>query len=152
MQSLKEKIKSVLDGLPEEPRARLDAIADIYSTMRTQVARELHPSITTLLRESPSLTYAEKAELSHRINEVLQDARLAIINPKTEMPATLISNRPRPSSQVSRLYLRDCREGTDGRRHTLLLNKLPNLHIELVSTVSHSVQSHNTKPLPSQSR
>lgn len=141
--SVEKKISALFEGFPEEPSKRLAAVSEIYDALRVQAARELRPAISALLKNSHGLGYAAKAQLSHDINQVLLDTRLAIVNPRTELPATLISNRPRPTSELSRLYLRDCRSGSDGKRHTLLLDRASGTEVELISTARKSLKDSN---------
>jgi len=128
-------IASLFDGLPDEPQKRLSAIADLYSAIRKRTDKELRPVIAALIKRSPQLDYHQKGQLSHQINQVLQDARLAIVNPASRMPASLMYNRPRQSSHLSRLYLRDSKLAADGKRHTMLLGETSLPEIELIATV-----------------
>ena len=107
--SLDQKIKALFSDLPDEPGERLAAVADIYSGIRKEAARCLRPALTAALQAAATLNYDQKASLTHQVNQVLLDARLAILDPETNLPAKLKAHRPRPTSPVSTLQLQDSR-------------------------------------------
>jgi carbon storage regulator len=131
-------IQPVVATLPEDPDERLAAVADLYGAVRKQSALALRPAVTSLLRDCSSLSHDQKAALSRRVNQVLLDARLAILNPNTGLPAKLEVHRSRPSSKVSTLRLQDSRQSSDGRIHRLRIQdlELVGAGVQLVDTSS----------------
>jgi carbon storage regulator len=131
-------IEPVVATLPEDPDERLAAVADLYGAVRKQAARALRPAVTSLLQSSSSLNHDQKAALSRRVNQVLLDARLGILNPRTGLPAKLEVHRSRPSSKLSTLRLQDSRQSSDGRIHRLRIQdlQLVGAGVQLVDTAS----------------
>jgi hypothetical protein len=121
MSSLDQRVDALFENLSSDPQQRLDAVALIYAAIRERAARHLEPAIRTLVEEAHTSGHEHKLGLSRRINHVLQDARLAIADPSTQLPSALIAHRPRPSSHTSRFCLVDTRTASDGKRHTFRL-------------------------------
>jgi len=118
-------IEALIANLPEEPKLRLRAVAELYSVLRATLAPALAPAVAELLRAAGSLSYSEKAALTHEVNETLEDARLWIRNPDTSFPAKLEVSRARATSHVGYLRLQDSRRQSDGTRSRLPIEKLP---------------------------
>jgi hypothetical protein len=133
MASLDARVDALFADLSDDPEQRLEAVARIYSVIRDRAAQHLQPAIREILRHSHDLNYEQKVQTCHRINHVLQDARLAIADPVTDLPSAIIANRPRPASHASRFYLRDNRNAADGKRHSILLKEHDASAIQVVA-------------------
>ena len=112
-----KSIQEFIGSLPLEPEARLQGIAELYSELRKQLTPILRSTITDRLQGSESLSYDEKSNLAQEINQVLTDARLAIRDPGTKLPAMLLAQRPRVSVRTSYLRIQDSHKAGDGKRH-----------------------------------
>jgi hypothetical protein len=135
MSSLDARVDALFQDMPTDPNERLDAVAQLYAAIRERAAKHLEPAVREILQASDRLDYEQKLGVSRKINHVLQDAKLAIVDPMTDVPSALIANRPRPHSEMSRFLLRDQRSGRDGKRHTTHLKEPDTFsHLELVST------------------
>jgi hypothetical protein len=119
-----EKAKELFRDLPRDAGEQLEAVAEIYQAVRREAARALRPAIATLLSESAAMDFEAKSALARKINETLKDARLALRDPRTDLPASLVAHRPRPTSPASYLRLQDSRSAADGRRHFLRVRDL----------------------------
>jgi len=119
----KETINELFDGLPSQPKQRLAAIRSLYRQIRQRAKAELRPTISSLLSELPE-SYAGKVELAREVNAVLHDAGLALKDPRTGMPATLLAHRPRETSPASSLRLQDTSKGEDEKRNRLTIDDL----------------------------
>jgi hypothetical protein len=117
MSQVSKTIDGFLRSLPEAPAARLTEIANLYRELRKQIAPVLGASIADRLQHSGELSYDEKVEISHEINQVLSDAKLAIRDPKTNLPGMLVAQRPRVNVRTSYLRIQDSRKADDGKRH-----------------------------------
>jgi len=143
-------IEELFSTLPHDPRERLTAVADLYRAIRERAAIELLPAITAILRDAPGLDYDQKLQLSQQVNQVLLDARLALLDPDTRLPAKLTTHRPRPSSAVSTLRVEDTRASATGRRNYLRAEDLDldGTPLQLVSTAAETgpTASHPQRP------
>jgi hypothetical protein len=129
------RVKELFADLPDDPRRRLSAICEIYSAIRHEAAQALTPAIARALQELPP-GYDEKAQLADQINRALEAACLALRDPETKFPAKFLPHRPRPSSPVSALLLRDTRVPKGGQRHFIRIDDLDvdKRNFELVDT------------------
>ena len=110
-------LDQVIDHLPSDPREQLQAISELYAALQQRIAPKLAPALAEILRTTHELSYDEKAALAHEINAVLADVRLAIRDPKTKLPATLLAQRPKITGPTSYLRIWDTRKANDGKRH-----------------------------------
>ena len=136
-----KKIEELLSGLSNNPGQRIQEIGDVYRALRQQVATELAPAVTELLRETGSLNYEQKVALARDINEVLAEAKLAIRDPETGFPAKVEANRPRTTSTTGILRLQDSRPTSSGRRNYVSIEKL-----DLVSADVELIEGSTMKP------
>lgn len=110
-------LDQLIGQLPPDPREQLRAISELYAELQQRIAPKLAPTLAEILRTTHELSYDEKADLAHEINAVLADARLAIRDPKTNLPATLLAQRPKVSGPTSYMRIWDTRKANDGKRH-----------------------------------
>jgi HEAT repeat protein len=120
-----QKIQELIAALPDDPRERLKAIVALFTTIRNQAAEAMQPAIALLLKEAQQLDFEGMSYVSRLINRALNDTHRALLNPETNLPALVESNRPRPSSEVSYLQLLDTRHAGDGRRHRVRIQDGP---------------------------
>jgi len=81
--------------LPDDASSRLDALSEVNRSFRQALANQLKPVIRTLLQEKPPTDVDARKELVHRVNHVLRDANLAILDPETGNASTLVSEHYR---------------------------------------------------------
>lgn len=117
-------LDAIVAALPADPREQLPAIAALYAALQERIAPRLTTTITALVQGSEVLSYDEKAALARAINDVLSDTRLAIRDPKTNLPATLLAHRPKVSAPTSYLRIWDTRKADDGKRHFCKLEEV----------------------------
>lgn len=110
-------LDQIVATLPADPAEQLSAIAALYAALQVRIAPKLAATITVLVQGSGELSYDEKSALARSINDVLGDARLAIRDPKTDLPATFLAHRPKVSAPTSYLRIWDTRKASDGKRH-----------------------------------
>ncbi len=134
MSSLDDRVDALFTDLPTDPQQRLDAVAGLYAAIRERAAKHLEPAVRQILQGAGELSYEQKVQTSRKINHVLQDARLGIADPATDLPARLIPNRSRPGSTSSRFYLQDRKPAPDGQRHSAHLKPQDVSAIRLMST------------------
>jgi len=88
----KEKpFESAFSEIPDDPRQRLDALSEVNRKFRKTLSEYLQPVVRTLLQEAPPADDPGRKELVHRVNYVLRDAGLAILDPDTGKPSTLVA-------------------------------------------------------------
>jgi hypothetical protein len=131
MSSLDDRVDALFADLPTDPQQRLDAVARLYAAIRERAAKHLEPAVQRLLAKSYALGHEHKREVCQHINRVLDEAKLAILDPTTDVTAGLVVNRPSPDSHVSRFCLQD---HGGGKRHVTLLRGLEASMLHLVST------------------
>jgi hypothetical protein len=116
MTSLEARADALFEDLPTDPSKRVEAVAHVYALLRERASRHLEPAIVELLNEGQGQSYEAKRELVRKINYSLHDARLAFVNPTTQLHACLVPN-PQPRSQQGRFRLKDSEVAEDGKRH-----------------------------------
>ena len=122
MPSVDEHLDALFENLPRDPRERLDAVKELTARFRERAAEHLQPAIRQIVRQSEDLPHAQKGDVCRDVNEALHDARVAFVNPVSQMPAMLARSISKPTSNVSRFYLQDTRAAPDGRRHMVRIN------------------------------
>src|SRR5262249_34164885 len=79
-------------GLPkEDPSRRLDGLAEVNHSFRQALADELRPVVRTLLQKDPPSDGNAKKELARRLNRILSDAGLSIVDPGSGEPAIVVA-------------------------------------------------------------
>ncbi len=128
---IRELLTQIVAQLPSAPSEKLKAIGELYSELQRQIAPQLAPAIAEILKGTHEMSYDEKAALAHEINAVLADSRLAIRDPKSKLPATLLAQRPKVTGPTSYLRISDTRKASDGKRHYFKVEDLSNPGVEL---------------------
>ncbi len=128
---IRELLTQIVAQLPSAPNEKLKAIGELYSELQRQIAPQLAPAIAEILKGTHEMSYDEKAALAHEINAVLADSRLAIRDPKSKLPATLLAQRPKVTGPTSYLRISDTRKASDGKRHYFKVEDLSNPGVEL---------------------
>ena len=100
--------------LPEDPNLRLNALAEVNHSFRQALAGQLRPVVRALLQETPPQDDKGRRELAHRLNHVLHDANLAIVDPDTSQPASVVAHswRLRLQSRTTGSGKRSCSRNT----------------------------------------
>jgi hypothetical protein len=78
-------------NLPADPSRRLDALFNLNKKLRRALADQLQPVVRTLLQEKPPEDDLGRRELAHRLNYVLRDFGLTIIEPGQGQPCTVVA-------------------------------------------------------------
>jgi hypothetical protein len=82
----------VFENLPAEPETRLDALAVLNHRFRLALAGQLQPVVRALLQETPPDDDGARKELAHRLNYILRDAGLAILDPDSKQASTIVAS------------------------------------------------------------
>ena len=83
-------LKALFVGLPDAPKARLDAIVSLQRAFRREAADLLKPAINSLLK-SPPETFAEKQELASALNHALRELGLAPREVSVMQPCSIVA-------------------------------------------------------------
>jgi hypothetical protein len=128
-EEIKDKIKAMLAAQSGDPGQQMEVIASIFTAVREQAAEAMQGTIRVLLKDAQHLDYGGRADLCRRINRVLNDTHMALLDPETGLPATLhLMSGGGAASAAGYILLHDTRPAADGKRHTLriLLSSDPN--------------------------
>jgi hypothetical protein len=98
----KSAFKRLFTGFPTDPTRRLDALAEVIHSFRRALADELRPVVRALLQEAPPVDGNAKKELAHRLNYVLRDAGLAIVDPDSGQATAVVAESYRLRLQTRR--------------------------------------------------
>ena len=82
--------QTLFAGLPEDPNGRLDALAEVNYSFRRALADQLRPVVRALLQEAPPADAQGRRELAHRLNHVMRDGNLAVVDPGSGQAATVV--------------------------------------------------------------
>jgi hypothetical protein len=128
---MEEIVDAFVNELPDDPTACLATVSQLYASLRAKLATKLGDSIGKALVGVENLSYENKASLAKEINGVLADTRLAIEDPNTKLPATLLAHRPKATSPTSYMRIWDSHKAPDGRRHYVKVGDLRGLEGEI---------------------
>ena len=82
---------ALLNHLPEPPLERIRAIRGIFQALRTEVSGVLTDAIEDVFKQNATGPLPDDLSVyATEINEVLADARLALLNPRSGHKATLV--------------------------------------------------------------
>lgn len=140
--NIRDSVAEIVGQLPTDPHERVRAIGELYRELQSHVAPLLAPAIAALLKDSRELPYEEKSALAQEVNSVLADARLAIRDPKSNLPATLLAQRPKVTGPTSYLRIFDTRKASDGKRHFCKVEDLgEDRTVELIDERGQDIES-----------
>lgn len=77
--------------LPDNPNQRLDALCGVNKEFRKALSEQLQPVVRALVQEDSPTDDPGRKTLAHRVNYVLRDAGLAILDPETGKESTLVA-------------------------------------------------------------
>jgi hypothetical protein len=83
--------QTLFEGLPEQANHRLDALVEIHRSFKRELINQLRPIIRTLLQEKPPSDDNGRQELTHHLNDILHEVGLAIVEPSTGLPASVVA-------------------------------------------------------------
>jgi len=78
------------EQLPLDAAARLETLVDLTHSFRIALAEQLQPVVRMLLQEHPPSDDAGRRELAHRLNYVLRESGLAIRDPVSGQPSSIV--------------------------------------------------------------
>jgi len=84
--------QALFANLPADANRRLDALAEVNHLFREAIADQLQPVVRTLLQEAPPTDGDGRRGLARRLNHVLRDAGLAVVNPDSGQPAAVVAD------------------------------------------------------------
>jgi hypothetical protein len=90
-----DAFKGAFANLPADPHHRLDALAALNGKFRHALADQLRPVVRALLQGTSPPSEPGQQELARRVNYVLRDAGLAIVDPDSGQPATVVADSSR---------------------------------------------------------
>lgn len=88
---IENSFENAFGKLPDDPSQRLDALSAVNKQFRLALSERLQPVVRTLLQEKPPADDPGRKELAHRMNYILRDAGLAILDPDTGKPSSLVA-------------------------------------------------------------
>ncbi len=106
--SFHRDLQPTFDRLPSNPEQRLIALGELHRSFRQAVAVQLRPVLRMLLQSDPPRDDVTRRRIAGRINEVLHETALAIVNQESEQAAGVVA-------EPYRFRLQD-RQPADGRR------------------------------------
>lgn len=92
LEQQKVAFQTLFEGLPADPNRRLDALAEVNHAFRRALADELRPVVRELIQHSPPADGQHRKELARHLNHILHDAGLAIVDPGSGYPASVVAD------------------------------------------------------------
>jgi hypothetical protein len=103
-----DPFRSAFANLPADPSLRLDSLVTLNGKFRLALVGQLQPVVRALLQETPPPDHQGRRTLAHRLNHMLRESGLAILDPKSGQPSAVVA-------EPYRLVLQS-RAAKDGRR------------------------------------
>lgn len=125
---LGDVIEELLSGCSTEYAARYSRLHELSHEFRSEVARQLQPTLNSELQKMPQDSYAEKQALASWVNGQLRELGLAVKCPKTGRPANLVADIKEAGSDVSRFRF-EIRDENGKKARTLASRELPELEL-----------------------
>jgi hypothetical protein len=92
--SLKQQraVESLFVNLPDSYAERYAMMQSLRRSFYAELAKQLEPALNAYAQSQPQETWEERAALASWINRTLRQTGLALICPRTNRPAILISD------------------------------------------------------------
>jgi hypothetical protein len=91
-QKMNDLFRTAFSNLPTEANSRLDALFQLNGVFRRAIAGQLKPVVRTLLQEQPPEDEKGRRDLAPRLNHILRDMGLAIVDPDSGKPASVVAD------------------------------------------------------------
>jgi hypothetical protein len=122
-------IESLFDGLPADFSARLASLQAIRKTFYAELATQFQPALNEFARTQPQLTQDDCSDLATSINQMIRHLGLALVCPRTNVPATLVVDTTHRGDRVTVRYRFHTIKPSGRRSPTYTCYELPNLEL-----------------------
>jgi hypothetical protein len=121
-------IEALFADLPESFTERIKAMDALRRAFYAELAKRLEPTLNAYAKDQPYTTLEERSELASWINNTVRQLGLALVCPKTQRPAILISDVTGGSRQKLRFRFQTS-EASGKRVRNGMSADLPDLHL-----------------------
>jgi hypothetical protein len=125
---LKQNIESLFTGLSSDLESRRSELSSIRQAFYSELAVQAEALVNDAASALPQQTQEDRSALSVTINKMVKELGLSLMCPKTNRPATIVSEVKR-EHQASILRYRFYTSGETGRRASSTCYDLPHLKL-----------------------
>lgn len=86
-------LEMAITALPRDYASRRNSLGQLHDAIRTEIAIALQPSLNEHLKTMPHETYEDKKALAIWVNAQLRGLGLAVKDPKSGKPSSLLGDR-----------------------------------------------------------